>query len=97
MAVEYQDFGQFECRRGGINLPGESVLDQPGQIPYMVNMGMGEDDSIDIGRIKGHGRPVAPAQRFRSLEHPAVYEDFFIGDGKQVFRPGNCPCGPVKS
>jgi len=74
-AVAEHDLGQF-CRVArGVNLAGEALARQRGQVSAVIEMGVGEDHRIDLPGRQRERLPVTPPQLPRPLEQPAVEQD----------------------
>ena len=55
-----------------VNRPAKSLLHQAGNPAAVIEVGVGEDDGIDIARRHGRVLPVALTPFFLSLKHSAV-------------------------
>jgi len=73
---------------GGEDRPGEAVFQQFGQEAGVVDVGVGQEDGIDGGRIEGEIAVVELADGFGALEHPAVDQEAEAGDRDVVARAG---------
>jgi len=57
----------------------------------MVEMCVGEDDGVDLGRIDGQGIPILRAVLAAALKKSAVDEHFATVDLDERLRPGDRP------
>ena len=55
--------------------PAKAVAHELRQEAAMVDMGMGQQHSVDLGRAKRKGPVVELLQRLRSLKQPAVDQE----------------------
>jgi hypothetical protein len=74
-AVGEENPAEVPRRRGGIDLPGETVPDQKGEVAAVIEMGMGEDHRIDLSRRDRQRFPISETELFKSLKESAVDED----------------------
>ena len=66
--VREQYLAQVERRGCAVDLSCEPVCREARKISGMIDMGMGQNDGIDAGRVDREGLPVAQAQLFVTLE-----------------------------
>ena len=76
-------------RRG--DSPPEAVLDEPGQVADMVDVGVGQRDGVDPRGVDGQRIPVPEAQVLQSLVEPAVDEEPASVHLDQELRAGDRP------
>jgi hypothetical protein len=69
------------------------VLDQERQIAAVIEVGMGQNDRVDLPGIEGKRRAIAQPQVFEALEQPAVDKDLATAGRDQVFGAGHRPGG----
>ena len=67
-AVLEDQFGHVAGGRGGEDAAAKAVAHQLRQIAGMVEMGVGQDDGIDAGRLDRQWCPVQLAQVLQALE-----------------------------
>jgi hypothetical protein len=70
--VRQQVLAKITGGRGGNDRPAKSVTAQQRQIAGMIEMGMGEDDLVDLLRCDRQRRPVAQPQVLVTLEQATV-------------------------
>ncbi len=73
--VEEDEGSQLDRAGGGVDRPAESLADQHGQEAAMVQVGVGQHDRIQLGRVERERDPVADRLVGAALEHAAVDED----------------------
>ena len=78
-------------RRG--DRPAEAVLDEPGQVPDVVDVGVREGDGVDPRGIDGQLVPVPQAEVLQALVEAAVHEEPPPGRLDQELRAGDRPRG----
>ena len=76
-------------RRG--DSPPEAVLDEPGQVADVVDVGVSQGDGVDPRGIDGQRVPVPEAQVLQSLVEPAVDEEPAPVHLDQELRAGDRP------
>jgi hypothetical protein len=64
-------------------------LHEQRQQAAVVEMGVGQEDGVELGRVEGERDPVADRLVRAALEHPAVDEDLSALRGQQELRPGD--------
>jgi len=62
----------------------------------MVEMGMGEKQKIDAGRIEAEGTPVLLVQFVSALVHAAIHEDAFTIAFDEMAGTGDLSVGSMK-
>ena len=72
--VRQEDRGQFTRVAGREDRSAISVADQPGEPTAVVDVGVGDDDGVDGGRIDREDFPVRQSVAFDALEQPCVDE-----------------------
>ena len=87
--VGQQDGAQFRRGRRAVDRAGEALSCQQRQVAAVVQMGVGEDDGVDVGRWHWQGRPVAQAQRLVALEQAAIDQQALAAVGHQIFGAGD--------
>src|SRR5215471_5292474 len=76
MAGVRQDHrAEVDGRRRGIDRSGKALLDEPGNPTAMVQVGMGENDSIDLAGRDRCILPVSLSPFFVALEYATVNQD----------------------
>ena len=89
-------FQQVSGRLGAPDPPGEAFRHQPRQQAGMVDVGMGQDHRVDLGRIEPERAGVQPLQRARALEQPAVDQNAPVPQREFVAGTGHGARGPVQ-
>ncbi len=75
--VGEHEFEEIGSRGGAPDLAVEPFGDEPRQQPAVIDMGVGENDGIDMLRVEGKGLAIERLQRARSLEEAAIDEQAF--------------------
>ena len=88
-AIRQQDFTQIKRGFGTIDRAFKSGLDQHGDIAAMIQMGMCQEQCINIARIDRQPFPVAQAQLLMPLKQSAINHDLFAAVFEQIFRSGH--------
>ena len=78
---------------GGGDGAAEAVLDQPGQVADVVDVGVREGDGVDPGGVDGQLVPVAQAEVLQPLVETAVHQEPPPGRLQQELRAGDRPRG----
>ena len=94
--IAQHDVGQVRRRRGGEDRTFIALFDQVGQIAAMIQMGVGEDDRVEVVRRKGEIPIPLLALSPAPLEQAAVQQDCLSVDAEQMLRSGHGLGGPVK-
>lgn len=87
-AVRQEDLAQLLCYMGTVNGAFKAFLDETGQKPAVVDMGMAEYNRVDFTRVKGKWFAIEAADQFGPLEHATVKQDFLAAHFKHV--AGTC-------
>jgi hypothetical protein len=87
--VGQQDVAQIAGASAGMDSSCESVFDQQGQVATVVQMRMGQDDSLEISRRLVQGIPVAQSQWFVALKQSAIDQQAFAIRLDAVFGSGH--------
>ena len=88
-AVVENDFGQFGGGGSAINRPPKAVADEPRQIAYVVDMGMGQHHRLHARRIERQRLPILQSQRLEALKQPAIDEHAGLLGCEQILRAGD--------
>ncbi|MNR23952.1 hypothetical protein D3C85_1410050 [compost metagenome] len=88
-AVWQQDSAQLRGAHGAVHAAAEAVAHQQGQIPAVVDVGMGQHHGVELGRIERQWIPVAQAQGLVSLEQATVDHDLVTAGIEQVLGAGD--------
>src|ERR1019366_8143946 len=84
------------CRRA-IDRPGETLANQVRQVAAMINVGMAQEDGVDIGGREGE-MEVALVDLLATAEHQAaVEEDSRVGGFQEMHRAGDRLRSAMKS
>ncbi len=87
--VEQDERRQLDRAGGGVDGAAISALDQQRQQAAVVEMGMGQEDGVEIGRMEGERDAIADRFVRAALEHPAIDEDLCPLGDEQVLRAGD--------
>ncbi len=82
------DARQIRGRRRAEDASAKALPDQPREVPRMVEMGVREDDGMNVGRAHRQWLPVTLPQFLQSLKQPAVDQDALASDVEQMFGTG---------
>ena len=74
---------------GAENAPAESVLDESRQVSAVIEVRVGQDDGVEIGRLERHVLPIALAELFQALEEAAIDQDLHVTCVEQILRSGH--------
>jgi hypothetical protein len=74
-AVGQQDAAQVPRAGGGMHPAVEAFAHQQWQVAAVVQVGVGQDDGVDLAGHHRQGSPVAQAQLLVALEQPAVDQE----------------------
>ena len=85
-AVGKQDGAEIAGRLGADDRSPESVFGQQRKIPGVVEMGMGQDDGLDLFWVDRKRRPVAQTQLLEALKQAAIDQDAMLVRFDQIFR-----------
>jgi hypothetical protein len=85
-AVEQQDTAQVKGCGRAVHLAGKALACQQRQVAAVVQVGMGQDDRVNAGRLHRQRRPVAQAQRLVALKQSAIDQHLRGALLQQVFR-----------
>jgi hypothetical protein len=87
-AVGQQYLAQVARRGGAQHLAGKAVTHQQRQGAAVVEVGVGQDDSVDVRRRDRQRRPVAQTQLLEALEQAAIDQHLPAACTHQIFRAG---------
>ena len=87
--VGQQDLTQIAGARGGVDATPETLLGQQGHIAAVIEVGMGENDGVDVIWRKGQGRPIAQAKLLVALEQTAIHQQALAIVLNGVFGTGD--------
>ncbi len=73
--IEQDQANEFTRRRGGDDLAAESALHQQRQPAAVIEMGVGQQEEVHLGRIETERLGVLFVEFAAALEHPAIDED----------------------
>ena len=94
--VAQEQIRQVRRRRCGEDRSLVAQLDEPGQVPRVIDMGVGEDHRIYTLRIEARVLPVAFAELLRALEQPAIDQKLLAQSPKQMARARDGPGAAVE-
>jgi hypothetical protein len=92
--VEEEDLREVPGGRRAEDGPPEPLPHEARETADVVEVGVGEDDRIDLRRIEVGLRPVPQAQLLLALEHPGVDEEPPVPRLQEVLGPGDRPRRP---
>jgi hypothetical protein len=87
--IKQKDTRHFNGRGRRQNSALKSLGAESRQVTDVIDMGMGYQNCLDIGRIERQRFPVLDTQRLGTLEHAAIDENPAVICLKQVFRSGD--------
>jgi hypothetical protein len=73
--IEQDEPRKLDRARSRVDGPAEAGLDQQRQEPAMIEVGVGQDDRVKLGRFEAERDPVADRLIGAALEHPAIDQD----------------------
>ena len=71
----------------------EAVLDEPGQVADVVDVGVGQRDGVDLRRVDRQPIPVPESKLLQPLVETAVDEELLATRLDQELRAGDRPRG----
>ena len=74
--IRQHDGSQFTGHFGSVNKPLEAVPAQFGDKAAMIDMGMSQENPVNIVRIEEKILIIQAAYPFRPLKHPAIDQEF---------------------
>ena len=92
--IEQDQAGELDRPVGRPDRPVKAFLDDVRNEPAMVEMGVGQQDRVELGRVVGERDPVPDRFVRAALEHPAVDEDLGPLRGQQELGAGDGRGGP---
>ena len=92
--VTKHNAAQIRSRKGRYNISLKSVLDKEWQITGMVNVCMGQEYIVYLGR---RHRDFLIFVQIRPLFHPAVYQNMFIARFQKMAASRHFMCRTYKS
>jgi len=81
--------GDLRRRLGAQDLPGEPSPDEQGEPPCVIEVGVGEEDGVDLPRVEGERLPIEVLALTPSLEQAAVKKETESVDLDEVTRAGD--------
>jgi len=88
-AVHQDDLRELGCRARQVDRAGEALPDDDGQEPAMVEVRVGDEDRVKLGRVVPERDAVPDRLVRRALEHPAVDQDLRAGGREQEAGAGD--------
>ena len=88
-AVRQQDGAQVARARRAVDGVGVAVARHQGQVAAVVQMGVGEDDGVDLVWADGQALPIALAQQLIALEQSAIDQQAVAAVADEVFGAGD--------
>ena len=85
---------QVARRRRAVDRPVEPLADERRQVAAVVDVGVAEDDRVDLVRVKREVAVALPGFLAAALVQPAVEQDLVVADFEQVHRPGDAAGRP---
>ena len=92
--IGQHDPQQVARRRRTEDRPIKPLSRQRGQVAAMVDVGVAEDDGVDLVRMEGEVAVALPGLLAAALVQSAVEEDFVVADLQQVHRTGHAAGRP---
>ena len=90
--IAEDQLGEVGRGRRGEDLAAETLADQLGNQSAMVEMGMGQQQNVDLLGLDRAGLPVA-VEKIPLLKHPAIDEDSRAIGFEVIPRAGHLPVG----
>ena len=87
--IEHDQPGQLGGAVRAMDRTGKAFADEHGQQTAVVQMGVGQHDRIQLGRLERERNAVADSFIRAALEHAAVDEDLGTAGFEQELRPGD--------
>jgi hypothetical protein len=81
---------------GGVDVAGEVGAEQRGEVAAVVDVGVGEDDGVDVGGVKGEVAVTLEALLALALGEAAVKQELAAADFQQVHGAGDGAGGAEK-
>jgi hypothetical protein len=94
--IPQHDIGQAGGGGGGEDRTCEAALDQVGQVAAVVNVGMGQDDCIEAGRVEWELQVPCVCLSARTLEKPTFEQQAATVDFQQVLGAGDGTGGAME-
>ena len=85
---------QVARRRRAVDRPVEALADERRQVAAVVDVGVAEDDRVDLVRVEREVAVALPGFFAAALVQPAVEQDLVVADFEQVHRPGDAAGRP---
>ena len=92
--VGEHDPEQVAGRRGAVDRPVETLADERRQVAAVVDVGVAEDDRVDLVRVEREVAVPLPGFLAAALVQPAVEQDLVVADFEQVHGPGDAAGRP---
>jgi hypothetical protein len=83
------NLAQLDGRLGGEDRSTKTLLDEQRQAAGVVDVGVAENDVVELFGVEGEGLPVSSVPLLAALDQPAVEEDALTVELDQMTRPGN--------
>jgi len=94
--VVEHDFGDVESRRSAEDGAGETGFDESGEIAAVVDVGVREDDGVEVAGVAGELFVFLSCFGSVSLKESAVEEEAELSAFDKVLAAGDFLGGPVK-
>src|SRR5579872_6747516 len=100
--VGKNDAAEIDGWRRGVDRPAESLFHQAWNPAAVIEMGVGQNDRVDLLRRDGRVAPVALAPFLRTLKEPAIDKDLEaalarrVASVDQVLRTSHGSCSAEK-
>jgi hypothetical protein len=87
--VDEHDLGEVAGCRGAKDRAPESIADEARDIAAVVNVGVGEEDSINGPGVEGRRRPVTEPELLQALEESAIDQEGCPCQGEEMPGAGD--------
>ena len=95
--VGEHDAQQVARRRRAVDRPGEPLADERRQVAAVVDVGVAEDDRVDLVGVEREVAVALPGLLAAALVQAAVEQDLVVADFEQVHRPGDAARPPPRT
>ena len=90
------DAGEIPCGESAVDIAGETLSTQVGQVAGVIDVSVAEDDGVDIFGIEREGTVPFDGLGSPPLVEAAFEKDFAMINLQEIHRPGGGPDGTVE-
>lgn len=94
--VREHDAAEVASGGGGVDIAGEAVVAELREVPAVVDVGVGEDDAVDLFGVEGEGAVAFHGLGTSALVETAIEEDALAVDFEEMLRAGRGACGTAE-